>query len=52
VNQLVVRKLLESEGILADVANNGQEVLEMYKNSIETGSPVYSVILMDIQVRN
>ena len=46
VNQVVVRKVLESRGVKCDVASNGQEALSMledFKNS-------YDVVFMDCQM--
>jgi PAS domain S-box-containing protein len=44
INQKVVLKLLERLGHQADVANNGQEVLEALRNQ------PYDVVLMDVQM--
>lgn len=47
INQQVATELLEDEGLLVDVANDGQEALEMIINQ-ESG--YYDLVLMDIQM--
>lgn len=44
VNQKLAIKLLENNGYIVEVANNGQEAVSMYKNG------KYDLILMDIQM--
>ncbi len=46
INQQLVREILESEGIEVEVANNGQEAVDM----VTTGSRPYALVLMDIQM--
>ncbi len=48
VNQKLVKIMLASQGYQVDVANNGEEALELYKKSL-TASP-YDLIFMDIQM--
>lgn len=47
VNQEVALGLLEEAGILVDVANNGQEAVDIVK---EKGEDFYDAILMDLQM--
>jgi signal transduction histidine kinase/ActR/RegA family two-component response regulator len=44
VNQLVASQLLKKNGIVVDIANNGQEAIDLLQ------ATQYSVILMDIQM--
>ncbi len=44
INQLIARKLMEKRGYLVDIANNGQEAVDMVQNGN------YAMILMDIQM--
>ncbi|MFK5854737.1 MAG: tetratricopeptide repeat protein [Bacteroidota bacterium] len=46
INQQVASELLEDEGFNVDIANNGQEVLDM----LTANSQKYSLIFMDIQM--
>jgi signal transduction histidine kinase/CheY-like chemotaxis protein/HPt (histidine-containing phosphotransfer) domain-containing protein len=46
VNQTVILGLLDESGINIDIANNGQEALDLIKNNKEK----YELILMDIQM--
>ncbi len=48
VNQKLVKIMLASQGYQVDVANNGEEALELYKRSL-AASP-YDLIFMDIQM--
>ncbi len=48
INQQVATELLEDEGFAVDIANNGQEALDMIKDSGEPSK--YSLIFMDIQM--
>ncbi len=48
VNQMVASGLLQNLGLSADIANNGQEALEMLEKSAE--DQPYSLILMDCQM--
>ncbi|MDM8538869.1 ATP-binding protein [Desulfobacterales bacterium HSG17] len=48
LNQELAVELLSSEGLLVDVANNGQEAVELFIQNYEL-SP-YDVVLMDIQM--
>ena len=45
-NQLIVIGLLEDSGINIDIANNGQEAVDMFKQNRDK----YEIILMDIQM--
>ena len=45
-NQQVVRELLESEGAIITIANNGQEAVD----AVATASPGFDVVLMDLQM--
>jgi CheY-like chemotaxis protein len=45
-NQEIVVGLLENSGINIDIANNGKEAVEKFKNNIDK----YELILMDIQM--
>jgi two-component system sensor histidine kinase/response regulator len=48
INQQVAMELLQNEGFIVTVANNGEEVLEILnKNSFK---PFFNIILMDIQM--
>lgn len=47
INQLVAIDLLESNGVIVDVANNGKQALEIIS---ENGVYVYDAILMDLQM--
>ncbi len=44
INQMIAQALLKKKGHRVDIANNGQEALEMLKNK------AYSIVLMDIQM--
>ena len=44
INQIIAQKLLEKQGYKVDVANNGQEAIEMLLNGD------YGLVLMDIQM--
>lgn len=44
LNQLVTDKLLQDWGVIVDIANDGQECLDMLKQS------TYDIILMDLQM--
>lgn len=48
LNQQVATELLEDEGFLVDIANNGQEALDKIKASGEPSE--YSLVFMDIQM--
>lgn len=48
INQDIIIGLLEQSGLIIDIANNGEEVIEKYKNNPNR----YSIILMDIQMPN
>ena len=48
VNQMVANGILQNLGLSADIANNGQEALEMLEKSPE--DQPYTVILMDCQM--
>lgn len=45
-NQIVIEGLLEESGINIDIANNGQEGVDMFKSNRDK----YQVILMDLQM--
>ncbi len=45
-NQQVARELLEDEGAVIEIANNGQEAVE----AIAAGDPAFDVVLMDLQM--
>ncbi len=47
INQQVARELLQGEGFLVDIANNGKESIEKITAS---GVSTYSVVLMDMQM--
>ncbi len=44
INQLVAQEILQSAGFTLDIANNGQEALDMLQNTY------YDAVLMDIQM--
>lgn len=44
LNQMVTIRILKEKGYLIDIANNGREAVEMYKNG------QYDIVLMDIQM--
>jgi signal transduction histidine kinase/CheY-like chemotaxis protein len=44
INQEIILGLLEDSNLIIDIANNGEEVIELHKNQ------QYSLILMDIQM--
>jgi len=44
VNQMVAKKIMQNKGCVVEIANNGQESLEMLKNSN------YDLVLMDLQM--
>ena len=48
-NQLVANGILDSMGLNADIANNGQEALDAMKKAHEEGK-VYSLVFMDCQM--
>jgi signal transduction histidine kinase/DNA-binding response OmpR family regulator len=48
-NQLVANGILDSLGLEADIANNGQEALDALQKAQEQGRP-YSLIFMDCQM--
>ena len=45
-NQQVARELLEDEGALVRIANNGQEAVD----AVATAAPQFDVVLMDLQM--
>ena len=45
-NQQVARELLEEEGALIQIANNGQEAVE----AVAVAGPTFDVVLMDLQM--
>ena len=47
VNQLIIQDLLEHEGAVVHLANNGAEALEIWKKA---GPGSFDVVLMDIQM--
>ncbi|MCO4782820.1 MAG: response regulator [Candidatus Cloacimonetes bacterium] len=46
INQLIIKGLLKESKILIDIANNGQEAVDMFTNNVDK----YKLILMDIQM--
>lgn len=48
INQQVASELLEDDGFIVEIANNGQEAVEMMKASGEPSK--YSLVFMDIQM--
>nr|CRH07895.1 Putative histidine kinase with PAS 4 domain, PAS 3 domain, HisKA domain, HATPase domain, two response regulator receiver domain and Hpt domain [Candidatus Magnetococcus massalia] len=50
INQELALELLANEQISCDVANNGQEALEMLAHCGEAGRRCYDAVLMDIQM--
>jgi CheY-like chemotaxis protein len=53
INQIVATEILQNMGLQVSIANNGEEAIEMVKNSgLESGSAaeVFDVVLMDIQM--
>lgn len=52
INQEVTITLLERAGLIADVAKNGLEALEILRYRIEsdTDAPLYDLVLMDIEM--
>jgi CheY-like chemotaxis protein len=50
VNQRLIKKLLEKRGYTVDIAEDGKEAVEKYKQRLlQVGNP-YTLILMDIQM--
>jgi len=50
INQRLIKKLLEKRGYTADIAEDGKETVEKFKQRLlQLGNP-YSLILMDIQM--
>ncbi len=50
INQQLIKKLLEKRGYTVDIAENGKETVEKFKQRLlQLGNP-YSLILMDIQM--
>ncbi len=47
INRKIAKKILERRGFVVDEAENGEEAIEIYKNSKEN---YYDAILMDIQM--
>jgi len=47
VNQILARKLLETQGAKVDICTNGQEALDQLQ---QLGSSHYDVVLMDLQM--
>lgn len=47
INQEIVLQLLENKGILADIANNGQEAIDIL---LSKPPGTYAMILMDVQM--
>jgi len=47
INQQIAVELAQSAGAVVDVANNGQEALDML---MRTDAPVYHAVLMDVQM--
>lgn len=48
INQQVVTELVEDEGFIVEIANNGQEAVDMMK---ESGNPSkYGLVFMDLQM--
>ncbi len=52
INQLIAEELLKSVGYTVDIANNGQEALDMLdrNNNCDSGHTPYVAVLMDIQM--
>ncbi len=50
VNQKVALLMLNKLGYKADVANNGQEALDMVKERVNSGRGAYDVVLMDVHM--
>ncbi len=48
INQQVATELLESEGLIVTVANNGRQALEQIEQTLS--NPVYDLVLMDLQM--
>jgi len=48
MNQIIIRKVLESSGFQLSVANDGQEAVDMWRRQLD--SKPFSVILMDLQM--
>ena len=46
INQMVARELLENEGAIVQIANNGLEAVEL----IQSASQPFDVVLMDLQM--
>lgn len=47
INQLVATELLESAGLIVEIANNGQEAVDKVKNSAGNN---YDLVFMDLQM--
>jgi CheY-like chemotaxis protein len=50
VNQKVALLMLSKLGYKADLANNGQEALEMVKERVNSGRGAYDIVLMDVHM--
>ncbi|HMN61924.1 MAG TPA: response regulator, partial [Anaerolinea sp.] len=50
VNQKVALLMLSKLGYQADVANNGQDALEMVKERVNSGRGAFDVVLMDVHM--
>jgi len=50
VNQQLMKNILELSGIQIDIAQNGQEAIDLIQSLINQQSPMFDAILMDIQM--
>ncbi|MFY8119189.1 MAG: PAS-domain containing protein, partial [Roseateles sp.] len=49
-NQLVARELLQDEGALVELAENGLQALQRLDQMLAQGEPRFDVVLMDVQM--
>ncbi|MCE3255478.1 MAG: integral rane sensor hybrid histidine kinase [Rickettsiaceae bacterium] len=51
LNRIMTRRVLETAGIIVTEANNGEELLQLYKNSLDAnGKSSFDIIITDINM--
>ncbi len=50
INQQVAVAILQRVGLVAEVAENGQAAVEIFKTAIDTPQPFFDAVLMDIEM--